>query len=173
MAQEVLLLSRIDSQPWRADLKRWVQHYGWRYDYKERTVRSDAFLGPLPDWLRSLCHRLHDKGIFPSPPHQVIVNEYLPGQGISAHIDCIPCFGKAIASLSLGSACVMDFSNPETGQKKPVFLEQCSLVVLSGPARYEWQHRITARKSDIIGGIRTARRRRAFLTFRTAVRDSG
>lgn len=160
------LLSQIDHQPWLTDLKRRVQHYGYKYDYKARTVGNDAYLGLLPDWCSSLSKKLHDDGIFPSTPDQVIVNEYLPGQGISAHIDCVPCFADTIASLSLGSPCIMDFTNPKTGEKKSLALEDRSLIILSGPARYEWQHAIPARKSDIIDGIKTERTRRISLTFR-------
>ena len=163
------LSSKIDQQPWLTDLKRRVQHYGYKYDYKARAVGEDAYLGPLPDWLSAISKKLHDDAIFPSVPDQVIVNEYQPGQGISAHIDCVPCFADTIASLSLGSPCIMDFSNPKTGKKKSIVLKEHSLIVLSGPARYEWQHAIPTRKSDIINGIKTERTRRVSLTFRNII----
>ena len=169
--EQDFLLSQIDQQPWLNDLKRHVQHYGYKYDYKARAVGNDAYLGALPDWLSSLCKKLHDDHISPSTPDQIIVNEYLPGQGISAHIDCVPCFADTIASLSLGSPCVMEFSNPKIGEKKSIVLEERSLIVLSGPARYEWQHAIPARKSDIINGIKTERTRRVSLTFRNVILD--
>lgn len=169
--EQDFLLSQIDQQLWLTDIKRRVQHYGYKYDYKARAVGNDAYLGPLPDWLSSISKKLHDDGIFPLVPDQVIVNEYLPGQGISAHIDCIPCFADTIASLSLGSPCIMDFSNLKTGEKKSLVLEERSLIVLSGPARYEWQHAIPARKSDVINGIKTERARRVSLTFRNVILD--
>lgn len=167
--EQDFLLSQINQQSWLTDLKRRVQHYGYKYDYKARAVGNDAYLGSLPDWLATLSKKLHDNGIFPSAPDQVIVNEYLPGQGISAHIDCVPCFADTIASLSLGSPCVMEFANPKTSEKKSIVLEDRSLIVLSGPARYEWQHAIPARKSDIIDGIKTERTRRVSLTFRNII----
>ena len=34
------LLEIIDQQPWLNELKRRVQHYGYRYDYKKRAARS-------------------------------------------------------------------------------------------------------------------------------------
>lgn len=163
------LLSQIDQQPWLTSLKRRVQHYGYKYDYKARAVGNDSYLGSLPIWLSSLAEKLHDNKVFPSLPDQVIVNEYLPGQGISAHIDCVPCFADTIASLSLGSPCIMDFSNPKTGEKKSIVLEERSLIALSGPARYEWQHAIPARRSDILNGIKTERARRVSLTFRNVI----
>lgn len=167
--EQDFLLAQIDQQPWLTDLKRRVQHYGYKYDYKARAIGNDAYLGPLPDWLSSISKKLHGDSIFPSVPDQAIVNEYLPGQGISAHIDCVPCFADTIASLSLGSPCILEFSNPKTGEKKSIALEDRSLIILSGPARYEWQHAIPARKSDIIDGIKTERARRVSLTFRNVI----
>ncbi len=167
--EQDFLLSQINQQRWLTDLKRHVQHYGYKHDYKARAVGNDAYLGPLPDWVSPISKKLHNDNIFPSVPDQVIVNEYLPGQGISAHIDCVPCFSETIASLSLESPCIMEFSNLKTGEKKSTVLEDRSLIVLSSPARYEWQHAIPARKSDIISGIKTERTRRVSLTFRNVI----
>lgn len=169
VGQEQALLSALDQNDWLSDLKRRVQHYGYKYDYKARAVDAKAYLGPMPAWVSDLCRKLAEDGVFPVMPDQVIVNEYLPGQGISAHIDCVPCFGDPVASLSLGSPCIMEFSSLETGEKQAVFLEPQSLVVLSGPARYAWQHAIPGRKSDIIGGIKRMRERRVSLTFRKVI----
>ena len=101
---EAALMAAIDQQPWLHDLKRRVQHYGWRYDYKARGIGQDLRIGAIPDWLAGLCERLNAEGIFSSTSDQVIINEYQPGQGISAHVDCVPCFADTIASLSLGAA---------------------------------------------------------------------
>ncbi len=164
-----VLLRSVDAAPWIHDLKRRVQHYGYRYDYKARSVTQDLWLGPLPDWLLPLCVSLQADGYFPHMPDQVIVNEYMPGQGITAHIDCVPCFAGVIASLSLGTACVMDFAQPQTGQKVPVLLEPESLVILSGDARYAWRHSIAPRKTDHLNGSEIRRGRRVSLTFRNVL----
>lgn len=161
------LLSVIDSQPWLTDLKRHVQHYGYKYDYKARNILPDSHLGELPPWLGDLQERLFMEGIFKKKPDQAIINEYLPGQGISAHIDCVPCFDDVIASLSLGSDCLMQLSN--SGQKHDVYLEKRSLIVLSCEARYKWQHAIPARKSDIVDGVKLERQRRVSVTFRKVI----
>ncbi len=166
---EAALIANIDQQPWLHDLKRRVQHYGWRYDYKSRGITQDLHIGPIPDWLGGLCEHLSADGIFSRVPDQVIINEYQPGQGISAHIDCMPCFGDTIASLSLGSACVMDFTSTTIGKKQSQLLEPRSLLVLSGDARYQWQHAIPARKGDKWQGQSNPRTRRISLTFRTVI----
>lgn len=166
---EATLLATIDQQPWLNDLKRRVQHYGWRYDYKAHGITQDLRIGAIPDWLGGLCERLNAEGIFSRTPDQVIINEYQPGQGISAHVDCVPCFGDTIASLSLCSGCVMDFTHAATREKQSHLLEPRSLLILSGAARYHWQHAIPARKSDKWNGQTIPRARRISLTFRTVI----
>lgn len=44
-----MLIDTIDKQIWRNPFKRRVQHYGYIYDYKKRTITADMFLGILPD----------------------------------------------------------------------------------------------------------------------------
>jgi alkylated DNA repair dioxygenase AlkB len=165
-AEEALLLRTIDAQPWLSALKRRVQHYGYTYDYSAKAITPAVYLGPLPDWLSGYAAALRRKGLFAQTPDQAIVNEYRPGQGIAPHIDRAPCFAETVASLSLGSPCVMDFAHGATGQKTSMLLEPCSLLVLSGDARYQWTHAIAPRKTDQFDGAAIARRRRVSLTFR-------
>lgn len=163
------LLKQIDIQPWLSDLKRRVQHYGYKYNYKARTIDHSLHIGPLPNWASDLAYRLYDGNIISELPDQVIVNEYQPGQGISSHIDCVPCFTDTIISLSLGSACVMNFTRVPTGEKIPVLLEPRSIVVLKDDARYKWAHSIPARKVDHFQGQTITRERRVSLTFRKVI----
>lgn len=168
---EALLMQTIDKHPWITDLKRRVQHYGYKYDYKARGITQDLRIGAIPDRLAGLYEDLLAQGYFKQVPDQVIINEYQPGQGISPHIDCVPCFGETIASLSLGSPCGMDFTHPHSGEKSSMLLEPRSLLVLSGDARYAWQHGIAASKSDRFDGQVVQRGRRLSLTFRTVILD--
>ena len=103
-------IALIDSQKWNLDLKRRTQHYGYKYDYTARSVNASYYLGEMPYWIGELCSKLGSDRIFIEKPDQVIINEYMPGQGIASHIDCVPCFGGTICSLSLESGCVMDLS---------------------------------------------------------------
>ena len=163
------LLREIDANEWRDDLSRRVQHYGYRYDYKARSVDYSMRIGELPLWAAEIGQRLLTEHYFTEMPDQVIVNEYEPGQGISKHIDCEPCFTGIIASLSLGSACTMNFTNKVSGEVVPVFLELRSLVVLKGEARYQWMHGIPPRKKDVVAGCPRPRLRRVSLTFRKVI----
>ncbi|TDH35147.1 alpha-ketoglutarate-dependent dioxygenase AlkB [Pseudohoeflea suaedae] len=171
--EEADITRLLDEGLWDGGLRRRVQHFGYRYDYKARTVTRETRLGPLPAWLATLGQRLVAAGHFEAPPDQVIANEYLPGQGISAHIDCEPCFDGTIVSVSLLSRCEMIFRPRgiagRTGGGSSVILEPRSALVLKDEARYLWTHEIPARKSDNIRGERVARSRRISLTFRKVV----
>jgi alkylated DNA repair dioxygenase AlkB len=46
--EEISVTNRLDAGEWSTELKRRVQHFGYRYDYKARAVTPDAYLGPLP-----------------------------------------------------------------------------------------------------------------------------
>jgi alkylated DNA repair dioxygenase AlkB len=161
------ILAEIDAQPWQDDLKRRVQHYGYKYDYKARSVDPSMYVGPLPEFALDVARLLLAQGLLPELPDQLIVNEYQPGQGISAHVDCKPCFKNTIATVSLGSGCEMDLICVATGEVKTILLDKGSALVLSDEARYDWMHRIKARKSD--QGV--PRGRRVSLTFRNVILD--
>jgi alkylated DNA repair dioxygenase AlkB len=77
------------------------------------------------------------------PADQVIVNEYEPGQGIGAHVDRVPCFGPAVAAVSLGSACVMDFISPDGATRAGVLLDPGSLSVMSPLGRFQRGRRVS------------------------------
>jgi alkylated DNA repair dioxygenase AlkB len=164
--RETALLTAVDARPWLADLKRRVQHYGYKYDYKARAIATSMFVGPLPDFAVELAGQLVQEGLLLDAPDQLIVNEYAPGQGISAHIDCEPCFKERIVTVSLGSAAEMEFrSQDEARPRVHLLLEPRSALLISGEARYHWTHAIRGRKSDH-GRPRT---RRVSLTFRNVI----
>jgi alkylated DNA repair dioxygenase AlkB len=162
-AYEEKLIKLIDIQQWNLDLKCRTQHYGYKYDYRARSVDASYYLGEMPYWVDELCSKLQGDAIFIDKPNQVIINEYIPGQGIASHIDCVPCFGDAICSLSLASGCMIDITNGHV--KKSIYCEPRSLLILKGDARYKWKHGIAARKSD----NRVKRQRRISLTFRQVI----
>ena len=168
-AEEAEFIHRIyeNEDAWLTDLSRRVQHYGWRYDYSERTITADMRIGPLPDWLQNLAQRLYETGLFERPPEQVIVNEYEPGQGIAMHTDHSG-FGAAVAMVSLGDEWQMDFSRSDgdTEAKSHMMLERGSALILTDDARKKWRHGIAKRLTE--GPHRERkRRRRVSLTFRT------
>ena len=107
-AEEARILLRIGDAPWLTELRRRVQHYGYRYRLPRRfgsrplpaPRRSPAGPTAMADRLRP-----HFGGALPV---QCIVNEYRPGQGIGMHADHRD-FGPAVGSLSLGADWPMRF----------------------------------------------------------------
>ncbi|MFC3158006.1 2OG-Fe(II) oxygenase superfamily protein [Chryseobacterium arachidis] len=162
--EEKVIISEIDHAVWDTNLKRRVQHYGYLYDYKKKNIKQDLKIGELPDWLVLLERKITTNFNLEQSFNQVIVNEYEPGQGISNHIDCIPCFEDVIISISLLSSCVMQFSKDK--EKQEILLEPRSILLLSGEARYNWKHGIKAVKNDKWFNTIIPRERRISITFR-------
>jgi alkylated DNA repair dioxygenase AlkB len=159
--EEMELAQNIDAAPWDTSWERRRQPYGWSYGKQSGPPR------PIPAWGLELAERLLNDGISDRCFDQMLVNEYLPGQGIALHFDYSP-FDRTVASISLLSPCVMDFRQPTAGEQHSLLLERRSLLVLSDQARYEWQHGIARRKNDRWHGVLIPRARRLSITFRLA-----
>ena len=149
------------------DLKRRVQHYGYKYNYRARKIDHSFYLGKLPEWSKMIYQRMIDKNIISFIPDQAIINEYQTGQGIASHIDCEPCFGDVIISLSLNSSCIINFEKqPNSKNKIGIFIEPKTLLVMKNESRYNWYHSIPPRKSDKFNDENIKRDRRVSITFR-------
>lgn len=159
--KELELMRQIDSCPWSTDLKRRTQHYGFKYDYTNKHSLVPA--QPIPDWLDDIIDIIMNLNIISNKPNQVIINEYMPGQGIHPHVDDVTLFGDGIVSISLGSNIQMDFINNTTRKSTETILTRRSLLCLTKQARYNWRHGITPRKKD----NNRPRGRRVSITFRT------
>ena len=173
-AEERELVEKIDGEDWSTELQRRVQHYGWRYDYKARHVDESMRLGDLPEWAADIARRLVERKLVPTIPDQVIVNEYVGEQGISKHVDSKQSFADGIATLSLLESWEMVFRKKYNG-KVVRRLEQRSLAIMQGEARYQWTHEIPQRKSEPNEGSRTGRwnrNRRLSLTFRKVLDEN-
>jgi alkylated DNA repair dioxygenase AlkB len=156
------LVEGLDANAWSLELKRRVQHYGYRYDYKARRIDPSMHLGPLPPFALPITDLLSTVESFAQQSDQLIVNEYLPGQGISAHVDCETCFNNRVAIVSLGWPYEMEFQHVHSRSITKLLLEVGSLLVLADESRYLWTHQIRARMQD--HGV--LRQRRVSLTFR-------
>ncbi len=62
--EEEILLAALDNQCWINDLSRRVQHYGYRYDYKARSINKDDHIGDLPEWVLPFAERLVAHEVF-------------------------------------------------------------------------------------------------------------
>ena len=77
--EEKELINSIDNSPWLNDLKRRVQHYGYKYDYRARKIDNSLYLGALPSWSEIIIQKMLDDKIINFTPDQAIVNEYKIG----------------------------------------------------------------------------------------------
>lgn len=169
-SQEISLVSAIDASPhWSSVMKRRVQHYGYKYDYRSRSIDTTMAAAPFPRWLVELRQMLINEKMLSNVADQAIINEYLPGQGIYRHVDCEPCFGPEIVSLSIASDCVMEFTHRASGQTRCMLLARRSVLKLADEARFEWMHGIPARRTDRFGGKCILRQRRLSITFRKVI----
>jgi alkylated DNA repair dioxygenase AlkB len=162
------LLKAVDLQPWQTSNRHGVQVYGYHYNHERRAAYR---IGELPAWARDLAVRLWRDGLLPSVPDQLVANGYRPGEGIFAHVDQA-VFGDTIASVSLGSTCVMRFSKSEAERTEELLLEPQSALILSGEARWAWKHEIPARTVDRWQNRDRPRSRRVSLTFRVIPRST-
>jgi alkylated DNA repair dioxygenase AlkB len=156
------LLAAVELHPWQMSVDHGVQIYGYHYNHRRRAAYR---IGELPQWASGLAARLRRDGLLPNVPDQMVANEYRPGAGIFAHVDQA-VFGDTITSISLGSSCVMQFSNSEAKRTEELLLEPRSMLLLSGEARWAWTHEIPARAADKWQNQERRRSRRVSLTFR-------
>jgi alkylated DNA repair dioxygenase AlkB len=163
--QEEAYLKRVYAAQWSNSLKRRTQHFGYSYDYKSRNAAKKV--EPLPGYTHQLCERLVKDGYFEKFPEQLIVNEYTPGQGISAHVDsCV--FGDPVVSLSLSSATCIVFTELSTQKRVDLYVKPRTLLIMSGDSRWKWSHAIPSRRSDYSSDLceMVPRDTRVSLTFR-------
>lgn len=195
-AEESALLAFLDSQPWRTDLSRRTLHYGgtyclmppWNASASERKAIEQTIVAAreIPAELSFVVDKMIEQGLYTAAnkPEYCIVNEYLPGQGISAHVENFR-FGEPVCSLTLAGDDQMRFHElrnahdgsvrsgkastaPRTGKHIDIRLRRRSLAVLSSDARRTWQH-------EIVRGRKTGKPmgwRRVSLTFRTDLHNA-
>lgn len=157
--EEMQLVARIDELSWDTTWERRRQLFGYSYG------AGSSPPPPIPNWGIELAERMQRHGITERRFDQMLINEYFPGQGIALHRDYDP-FDRTVVSLSLLSACVMEFRHVARDTRESLLLDRRSLLILSDEARYEWEHGIARRKKDRWHGIAIPRARRLSVTFR-------
>ena len=140
---------------------RTVLHFGHRYDYEGWSLVPADPLPPSLAWLRDRAAAL--AGVDPDELAETLVTRYPPGAGIGWHRDA-PLFGPKVVGVSLLASCRLRFQRrgPELRRVHEVALARRSAYVLSGAARWSWQHSIPA-----VPELRYS------VTFRSVVRTNG
>lgn len=106
---------------------------------------------------------------------QCIVNRYLPGQGIGAHVDAL-AYGPIVASYTFSSGAYMEFTGIRSWNeyvRKEIWTEPNSLYIMTGSSRYDYKHAMVPRLTDkIISGGKSKviqRGERISITFRSVL----
>jgi alkylated DNA repair dioxygenase AlkB len=126
--------------------RRTVRMFGLDYDYGERALLP---ADPLPaelEWLRERAAGLIERDA--GDLVQILISRYPPGAGIGWHRDA-PMFGSKIVGVSLLAPSRMRFQRrPKGGDRETEVVELAprSAYVLSGAARWSWQHMIPPQK---------------------------
>ncbi|XP_006899722.1 PREDICTED: alpha-ketoglutarate-dependent dioxygenase alkB homolog 6 [Elephantulus edwardii] len=121
----------------------------------------------LPPWLQRYVDKVSDLSLFGGlPANHVLVNQYLPGEGIMPHEDG-PLYYPTISTISLGSHTMLDLYEPRQTEEdddpaepprpppRPttsLLLEPRSLLVIRGTAYTRLLHGIAATCTDALDG---------------------
>jgi alkylated DNA repair dioxygenase AlkB len=135
--------------------RRTALRFGSGYDYDRRTPTSGA--PPIPPWLQPAReHAAALAGVPADSLVQALVQHYPVGAPIGWHRDS-PAY-ELVAGISLLAPAALRLRRGPAGEREQweVVLEPRSGYVLSGEARWKWEHHVPPAKSD-----------RYSITFRT------
>ncbi|EEH05031.1 conserved hypothetical protein [Histoplasma capsulatum G186AR] len=163
--EEEQLLQKITSVPiprWKYLSRRRLQSWPCALSKSNTLLAS-----PLPQWLISpIISRFTELEVFRNSPHKapnhVLINEYLPGQGIMRHEDG-PAYYPVVATVSLGAPIVLEMSeklvnhnhlrlegSERTGASQfRILQERRSLLVTTGRLYTDYLHGIDERMMDV------------------------
>jgi alkylated DNA repair dioxygenase AlkB len=139
-----------------------VLQYGYQYDYSRKSTQQKA--EPFPALIQKVIKEAKlpvklDRTQF----NQCIVNRYLAGQGINAHIDHIN-YGPVIVCFTVGGGAELEFSrNDET---YGLYTEPASVYVMEKDARYIWKHAMRGKLYDSLDSEKIKRTTRYSITYR-------
>jgi alkylated DNA repair dioxygenase AlkB len=162
--KEKQLLNEIDSQTWIVDYLRRLQYYGYRNEL-DKPYDLIPFPIQMPPLIHQLSQEIVEQKILLLQPDQVIINEYVPGEGIKPHRDRA-YYENQICGVNLGSGCIMRFIKGKNEEVIDVKIPRRSLYVMQDDARKKWMHAIPPRKKDKIDGLVHHRERRVSITYR-------
>lgn len=167
LAEEESLLALVQSLP-LAEMnykgyaaRRRVASYGGSYDFDANRLRQAEALPPALEPLRDKVAGW--AGVAPGAFSQALVAEYRPGTPLGWHRD-VPDFEDVVGVSLLGEATMRlrpwPPREPRNAGVVKLLLEPRSIYLLRGPARWAWQHAVTATRTLRYSiTFRTARRR--------------
>jgi DNA oxidative demethylase len=119
---------------------RQTKSFGWRYDFDDSSFTPTD---PIPPWLEPLRDRAAAlAAVEPNAIHHALVARYDPGAGIGWHKD--RDLFEQVVGVSLNTPATLRLRQRiATGfRRASLEVEPRSAYLLSGPSRWEWEHRI-------------------------------
>ncbi|XP_310425.4 alpha-ketoglutarate-dependent dioxygenase alkB homolog 6 [Anopheles gambiae] len=159
--EECAIIQAVDKTPrprWTQLSNRRLINYGG-VPHPKGMIAED-----IPVWLHHYVERINQLNVYAEgiQANHVLVNEYLPGQGIMPHLDG-PLFFPTITTISCGSHTVLEYyeqTEDASGQsgsgslvrqhKTSVLLEPRSLLVVKDDMYHKYLHSIAEREEDTI-----------------------
>ena len=121
VSQQQELIRNIYASPkpkWTTLSNRRLQNWGG-YPHPKGMVPEQ-----IPKWLIRYIEMVSATRLFDAKtPNHVLINEYLPGQGIMPHLDG-PLYHPVVVNVSLNSHTVMNFYEPIRDKSKDTSLEK-------------------------------------------------
>ena len=136
---QALELSPFRFHGWLGNRK--TQSFGWRYDFDDASFSPSE---PIPEWLHPIRERAAAfAGLSPDDFVHALLARYDRGAGIGWHRDR-DVFDRVVG-LSLNTPATLRFRRRVTSgfRRADIELAQRSAYLLSGEARWDWEHRIT------------------------------
>ncbi|EDS36865.1 calpain, partial [Culex quinquefasciatus] len=157
--EECLILSTVEKTP----KPRWTQLAHRRLiNFGGLPHPKGMIAEEIPSWLLTYVERVNQlNGVFEEnrKANHVLVNEYLPGEGIMPHLDG-PLFYPTITTLSCGSHTVLEFQEPRESDDvegklerrlvTKILVQPRSLLILKDSMYEKYLHSIDEINEDTI-----------------------
>ncbi|XP_022093253.1 alpha-ketoglutarate-dependent dioxygenase alkB homolog 4-like [Acanthaster planci] len=151
--EEAEAVKTIDVSPWKPSQSgRMKQDYGPKVNFKRRKLKKAGFTG-LPSFIKAFVDRMNElDSLCNFIPVELCNLDYRPDRGsaIDPHLDDSWLWGERLVTINLLSGTYLDMTpvrhhtprNEDARIAVRIPLHPRSLLILSGPARYQWNHGI-------------------------------
>jgi alkylated DNA repair dioxygenase AlkB len=125
------------------EAKRKVASFGYNYDFEKRSLSKGT---DIPPGFYPLAEKVESALSLPQKSFsELLITEYPVGSVINWHRDAMPF--EIVAGVSLLADCLFKLRPYEKEKRSrkstiTVNVDRRSLYIMSGAARYEWQHSI-------------------------------
>uniref|UniRef100_R4G890 Putative alkb n=2 Tax=Rhodnius prolixus TaxID=13249 RepID=R4G890_RHOPR len=154
--EEDYIINKVNNAPkpkWTQLRNRRLQNWGGSPQPNGMIVEA------IPQWLQVFINKVNDLKLYDEgnlKANHVLINEYLPGQGIMPHVDG-PLFYPAILTITCGSHTILNFQKQMKDDEEAALaeansvsflLERRSMVAVMGSMYTDYFHSIEEKVED-------------------------